>query len=166
MKKNLSGDIATDLLSSALRVRFLELFSVALRKSVFAWREAALSRARVLVLDASAGHIEQPAHWMRASNWVGRWPPDYTVANLHAPDALESTSTLLHETAAAPLPPVTLVPSAREASQEQIEALAAGLIAVGHDVVSVVPVDVRDRNQMLQALGVLVTMLSLRNESL
>ncbi len=36
MKKNLSGDIATGLLSPALRTRFLELFSVASRKSVFA----------------------------------------------------------------------------------------------------------------------------------
>ena len=36
MKKNLSGDIATGLLSPALRARFLELFSVASRKSVFA----------------------------------------------------------------------------------------------------------------------------------
>jgi hypothetical protein len=95
MKKNLSGDIATGLLSPALRARFLELFSVASRKSVFAWREAALSRAQVLVLDTSAGHIdlphwppcviwvgEQPARWMRASTWVGRLPPDYTVADL------------------------------------------------------------------------------------
>ena len=90
----------------------------------------------------------------------------FVMADLHAPDALELTSALLHETAAVPLPPVTLVLSAREASQAQIEAFAAGLMAAGHGVVPVLPVDVRDRNQMLQALGVLVTMLSLRNESL
>lgn len=90
----------------------------------------------------------------------------FVMADLHAPDALESTSALLHEAAAAALPPVTLVLSAREASQEQIESFAAGLMAAGHGVVPVLPVDVRDRNQMLQALGVLVTMLSLRNESL
>lgn len=90
----------------------------------------------------------------------------FIMADLQAPDALECTSTLLHETAAAPVPPVTLVLSAREASQEQIETFAAGLMAAGHGVVPVLPVDVRDRNQMLQALGVLVTMLSLRNESL
>lgn len=95
MKKNLSGDIAHSLLSSALRGRFLELFSVASRKSVFAWREAVPTRAQVLVLDASAGHVdlpqwppcviwvgEQPARWMRASTWVGRLPADYTVADL------------------------------------------------------------------------------------
>jgi hypothetical protein len=39
-------------------------------------------------------------------------------------------------------------------------------MAAGHGVVPVLPVDVRVRDQMLQALGVLVTMLSLRNESL
>jgi signal recognition particle receptor subunit beta len=90
----------------------------------------------------------------------------FVMADLHAPDALESTSALLHEAAAATLPPVALVLSARAASQEQIEAFAAGLMAAGHGVVPVLPVDVRVRDQMLQALGVLVTMLSLRNESL
>jgi signal recognition particle receptor subunit beta len=90
----------------------------------------------------------------------------FVMADLQAPDALAATSALLHEVAAAPQPPVTVVLSAREASQQQIEAFAEGLMTAGHGVVPVLPVDVRDRKQMLHALGVLVTMLSLRNDSL
>lgn len=95
MKTNLKGDLATGLLAPALRTRFSELFSVAARKSVFAWRESPLDQAQVVVLDVSSNLMrlqplppcviwvgrEQPG--ARFSDaWVGRLAQDYTVADL------------------------------------------------------------------------------------
>lgn len=95
MKRNLSGDISTCFLSPTLRPRFLYLYAVASRKSVFTWREAELSRAEVLVLDISSVHVNLP-HWPPCAIWLGEQPSeashsfhwnkvlplDYTVADL------------------------------------------------------------------------------------
>ena len=56
--------------------------------------------------------------------------------------------------------------STRPALPEQMQAFAAGLQASGYGVVPVLQVDVRQRAQVLQALGVLVSMLSLSSEPL
>ena len=55
--------------------------------------------------------------------------------------------------------------AARDASAATMQAFADGLQAAGHGVVPVLQVDVRKRADVLQALGVLVSMLSLRSES-
>jgi len=95
VKTNLRGDLATSLLAPALRTRFSELFGVAARKSVFAWRESPLAQAQVAMLDVSSnlmrlqpmppcviwvGHEQPGARF--AQTWVGRLPQDYTVADL------------------------------------------------------------------------------------
>ncbi|BEU96271.1 MarR family transcriptional regulator [Acidovorax sp. DW039] len=82
-------------MSQNLRARFLELFSVASRKSVFAWSEAELSHAKVLVLDSTVMDInlpswppcviwlgEQPKHFSHNFDWVKLLPQNYTVSEL------------------------------------------------------------------------------------
>ena len=92
---NLKGALAFGLLAPALRTRFLELFGVASRKSVFAWQESELPEAQVAVLDGSSdlmrlqplppcviwvGRDHSPA--APRSAWVGRLAPDYTLSDL------------------------------------------------------------------------------------
>lgn len=90
----------------------------------------------------------------------------FIMVDANAADAVSATSALLAEAAAAERPPLTLVLNTRPASPEQMQAFAAGLQASGHGVVPVLQVDVRQRAQVLQALGVLVSMLSLSSEPL
>ena len=90
----------------------------------------------------------------------------FIMVDANAADAVSATGALLSEAAAAERPPLTLVLSTRPASPEQMQAFAAGLQASGHGVVPVLQVDVRQRAQVLQALGVLVSMLSLSSEPL
>lgn len=90
----------------------------------------------------------------------------FIMVDANAADAVSATSALLAEAAAAERPPLTLVLSTRPASPEQMQAFAAGLQASGHGVVPVLQVDVRQRAQVLQALGVMVSMLSLSSEPL
>ena len=90
----------------------------------------------------------------------------FIMVDVNAADAVPSTGALLAEAAAAERPPLTLVLSTRPALPEQMQAFAAGLQASGYGVVPVLQVDVRQRAQVLQALGVLVSMLSLSSEPL
>jgi hypothetical protein len=95
VKTNLKGELASNLLAPALRTRFFELFGVASRKSVFAWQEAVLPQAQVVVLDGSSdlsglrswppcviwvGAI--PSSWGNFTAWTGRLAQNYTVADL------------------------------------------------------------------------------------
>lgn len=89
----------------------------------------------------------------------------FVMVDANAPDAVQSTGALLAEAAAAEHPPLALVLSTRTASAATMQALADGLQTAGHGVVPVLQVDVRKRADVLQALGVLVSMLSLRSES-
>ena len=94
MKTNLTGELTSSLLAPGLRARFFELFGVASRKSVFAWREAVLPQAQVVVLDVSSDlsrlQFRPPCViWVGAlpagasvGAWSGRLAPDYTVADL------------------------------------------------------------------------------------
>ena len=90
----------------------------------------------------------------------------FIMVDVNAADAVPATGALLAEAAAAERPPLTLVLSTRPALPEQMQAFAAGLQASGYGVVPVLQVDVRQRAQVLQALGVLVSMLSLSSEPL
>lgn len=95
MKTNLKGDLASSLLAPALRTRFSELFGVASRKSVFAWRESPLQQAQVVVLDVSSNLMRlQPLPpcviWVGSDQpsarfpdaWVGRLAQNYTLSDL------------------------------------------------------------------------------------
>ena len=87
------------------------------------------------------------------------------MVDVNAADAVHAAGALLAEAAAAETPPLALVLSARPASTAATQAFADGLQAAGHGVVPVLQVDVRKRADVLQALSVLVSMLSLRSES-
>ena len=56
--------------------------------------------------------------------------------------------------------------SCRLASGTQLEAFSAALQAKGHDIVPLFEADPRDRQQMLDALGVLASLLSLQSQNL
>ena len=88
----------------------------------------------------------------------------FVMVDVNDTGALEQASDLLGEVADAPNRPIALVLSTRPAAAAQVEAFAAALAALGHGVLPILEVDVRDRQQMLGALGVLVSMLSLQSE--
>ena len=90
----------------------------------------------------------------------------FIMVDVNAADAVRATGFLLSEAARAERAPLALVLSTRPASSEQMQAFAAGLQSSGHGVVPVLQVDVRQRAQVLQALGVLVSMLSLSSDAL
>ncbi|RYH63913.1 MAG: GTPase [Alcaligenaceae bacterium] len=89
----------------------------------------------------------------------------FVMVDANAEDAVQTTGALLAEAAQAERPPHALVLSTRPASLVQMQVFAAGLQAAGHGVVPVLQVDVRERAEVLQALGVLVSMLSLHSEA-
>lgn len=89
----------------------------------------------------------------------------FVMVDVNAADAVQTAGVLLSEVAGAESPPLALVLSTRPASAVQVQSFASGLQAAGHGVVPVLQVDVRRRADVLQALGVLVSMLSLRSES-
>jgi len=89
----------------------------------------------------------------------------FVMADPGAPDAVQAASALLAEAAQAESVPMVIVLSVRPATAQQMQAFAEGLQAAGHGVVPVLPVDVRVRADVLRALQVLVSMLSLRSET-
>ena len=89
----------------------------------------------------------------------------FVMVDVNAPDAVQTASTLLAEVAQAEHPPLALVLSTRPADAAQMQAFSGGLQAAGHGVVPVLQVDVRERDDVLGALGVLVSLLSLSSES-
>ncbi|BEU96272.1 GTPase [Acidovorax sp. DW039] len=90
----------------------------------------------------------------------------FVMVDLGSEKVMESATDLLREISLAPTRPVTLILCAREASNDQILSFSNDLLSAGFGVMPVLPVDVRDRNQLLQVLEVLVAMLSLRSELL
>jgi hypothetical protein len=124
VKTNLKGELAFGLLAPALHARFAALFSVAARKSVFAWRESPVGQAQVVVLDVSSnlmrlqplppcviwvGRDQPTAHLPEA--WVGRLPQDYTVADLI--DILDRAAVFLLDWRARRPDPVAVVQQAQ-----------------------------------------------------
>lgn len=88
----------------------------------------------------------------------------FVMVDANAGDAVSVASSMLAEAGAAGHSPVALVLSTRPASAETLQSFAEGLQAAGHGVVPVLQVDVRKRADVLQALAVLVSMLSLRSD--
>lgn len=88
----------------------------------------------------------------------------FVMADVACACAVQESSLLLGEVAALPHPPQVLVMSARPATPAQIEAFARALEAAGHGVVPVLEADPRDRRQLLEAIGVLASLLSLQSE--
>jgi hypothetical protein len=56
--------------------------------------------------------------------------------------------------------------SCRPASGARLEAFGSALVAKGHDLTPLVEADPRDRQQMLDALSVLASLLSLQSQTL
>ena len=62
--------------------------------------------------------------------------------------------------------PLLIILSCRPASEARLEAFSTALMSRGHPIVPVVQADPRDRQQMLDALGVLASLLSLQSQTL
>jgi signal recognition particle receptor subunit beta len=89
----------------------------------------------------------------------------FVMVDVNTQDAVRLASSLLAEAEEAEHPPVAVVLSTRPASVATLQGFAEGLQSAGQGVVPVLQVDVRKRADVLQALGVLVSMLSLRSEA-
>ncbi|MDR3065398.1 MAG: 50S ribosome-binding GTPase [Comamonas sp.] len=62
--------------------------------------------------------------------------------------------------------PVVVILSCRSASVAGLEAFSSALVANGHGITPLVDADPRDRQQMLDALSVLASLLSLQSQTL
>jgi signal recognition particle receptor subunit beta len=88
----------------------------------------------------------------------------FVMVDVNSPEAVSIASLLLSEVEASEQAPLALVLSTRPATPEALHAFTEGLQNAGRSLVPVLRVDVRNRGEVLRALGVLVSMLSLRNE--
>ena len=88
------------------------------------------------------------------------------MVDVNDADAVEYASEMLTGAAELDSAPLMILLSCRTANGAQLEAFSAALMAKGHDVVPVVEADPRDRQQMLDALGVLASLLSLQSQTL
>ena len=88
----------------------------------------------------------------------------FIMVDVNDPGAVQEASRLLQGVAALEQQPVVLILNARPAPGPVVDAFAAALSSAGHGVVPVLQADPRDRNQMLDAIGVLASMLSLQSE--
>lgn len=86
------------------------------------------------------------------------------MVDINDRSALDHAVQRLQEIAALDAEPVVIVLSCRPCSEPQREAFSAVLAARGHGVVPVVQADPRDRWQLLDALGVLVSLLALGSQ--
>lgn len=89
----------------------------------------------------------------------------FIMTDVNDPHSLAETNHILEEIRQLPTSPVTLVLSARPAATEQIETFAQGVYSAGYGVIPVLEADPRDRAQLLDAMSVLVSMLSLQSEN-
>jgi hypothetical protein len=62
--------------------------------------------------------------------------------------------------------PLMLILSCRSASGARLEAFSSALVARGHEITPLIEADPRDRQQMLDALSVLASLLSLQSQTL
>ncbi|MPM25403.1 hypothetical protein SDC9_71897 [bioreactor metagenome] len=88
----------------------------------------------------------------------------FIMVDVNQPQALQEATRLLQDVAALEQTPVVLILNARAAPAARIDAFAAALTGAGLGVVPVLHADPRDRQQMLDAIGVLASMLSLQSE--
>ena len=89
----------------------------------------------------------------------------FIMADVCDPKALEETTHILAEISRLETAPVTLILSARDASATQIETFAQGVYSAGHGVIPILQADPRNREQLLEVMSVLVSMLSLQSEN-
>lgn len=69
--RHMKGRLAFSLLMPPMQARFVDLFEVASRRSVFSWSASALADAQVVVLDGASEHVQlQPMP--PCVIWVGR----------------------------------------------------------------------------------------------
>lgn len=81
-------------------------------------------------------------------------------------DAVDYAGEMLGGIAQLDTTPLIIILSCREATGPQLENFSSALVDRGHDIVPIVQADPRDRQQMLDALGVLASMLSLQSQTL
>lgn len=79
-------------------------------------------------------------------------------------DAVAYASAMLEEVKTLEKPPLVVVLSCRPCSGLQREAFSKALAGLGHGILPVVQADPRERQQMLDALGVLASLLSLQSQ--
>ncbi|MEG0920244.1 MAG: GTPase [Comamonas sp.] len=89
----------------------------------------------------------------------------FIMVDMNDPKSLEEATHILDEVSKLDSAPVTLILSARDASATQIETFAQGVYSAGYGVIPVLQADPRDRNQLLEVMSVLVSMLSLQSEN-
>ena len=103
-------------------------------------------------------------------DFVRRWVLSASVGVLLMVDvcsdeSIEYASEMLGEIASLESSPLVVILSCRAAQDEQIESFSASLAESGHGVIPVVQADPRDRQQMLDAMGVLASLLSLQSQT-
>lgn len=102
-------------------------------------------------------------------DFVRRWVLNASVGVLLMVDvgdarAPDYAAQCLAEIASLESRPLVVVVSCRDASEQQQEAFSSALADRGHGIVPVIQADPRDRQQLLDALGVLVSLLSLQSQ--
>jgi signal recognition particle receptor subunit beta len=103
-------------------------------------------------------------------DFVRRWVLEASVGVLLMVDindeaARDYAAQRLAEIATLEADPLVVVLSCRDAREQQQEAFSMALADKGHGIVPVIQADPRDRQQMLDALGVLVSLLSLQSQA-
>ena len=104
-------------------------------------------------------------------DFVRRWVLSASVGALlmvdvNDSDAVDYASEMLTGVGQLETEPLVIILSCRPASGEQLEAFSTALMSRGHAIVPIVQADPRDRQQMLDALGVLASLLSLQSQNL
>ena len=89
----------------------------------------------------------------------------FIMADVNDPKSLEETTHILGEISRLDTAPVTLILSARDASATQIETFAQGVYSAGYGILPVLQADPRSRDQLLDVMSVLVSMLALQSEN-
>ncbi|MEG0677929.1 MAG: GTPase [Comamonas sp.] len=104
-------------------------------------------------------------------DFVRRWVLSASVGALLMVDvgdeeAVDYVAEMLKGIAQLDTTPLIIILSCREATGQQLEDFSSALVAGGHELVPIIQADPRDRQQMLDALGVLASLLSLQSQSL
>ena len=89
----------------------------------------------------------------------------FIMADMNSPAGVAETVHILEEVSQLNTSPVTLILSARDATATQIETFAQSVAAAGSGVVPILEADPRTREQLLEVMSVLVSMLSLQSEN-